>query len=81
MYVRSGIQILHQSSYSLQVFHQMDRYHVSPPQAIDRWPGRDELLKLRQQNSELVLRNCVDIIDYFKNFIERPTNLMVRAQT
>ena len=59
----------------------MDRYHVSPPQAIDRWPGRDELLKLRQQNSELVLRNCVDIIDYFKNFIEKPTNLMVRAQT
>ena len=55
-----------------------NKWIISPPQAIDRWPN---LLKVMPTEPRASFRNCVVIIDYFEIFIERPTNLMVRAQT
>ena len=46
-----------------------------------KWPSREELIKTMPMNLEKKIKQCIVIIDCFEIFIERPTNLKVRAQT
>ena len=45
------------------------------------WPERDVLLETMPLDFVKHFRSCVVIIDCFEIFIERPTNLLARAQT
>ena len=45
------------------------------------WPDQDTLLKTMPMDFRLNFPKCVVIIDYFEIFLERPTNLLARAQT
>ena len=46
-----------------------------------KWPERDELKKTLPMDFRKHCPNCVVIIDCFEIFLDRPTNLMARAQT
>ena len=46
-----------------------------------KWPDRDELQKTMPMEFREKFRKCTIIIDCFEIFIERPTSLLVRAQT
>ena len=46
-----------------------------------KWPDRSELLRTMPMNFRRSYGKCIIIIDCFEVFIERPTNLMARAQT
>ena len=45
------------------------------------WPDRDALKKTMPMDFRKQFPNCVVIIDCFEIFLERPTNLLARAQT
>lgn len=45
------------------------------------WPDRDSLIKTMPMDFRKHCPRCVVIIDCFEIFIERPTNLLARAQT
>ena len=44
------------------------------------WPDRDALKKTMPMDFWKHFRNCVVIIDSFEIFLDRPTNLLARAQ-
>ena len=46
-----------------------------------KWPDRSELLRTMPMSFRRSYGKCIIIIDCFEVFIERPTNLMARAQT
>ena len=46
-----------------------------------KWPDRGELVRTQPMEFRKSFGKCVVIIDCFKVFMERPTNLKARAQT
>ena len=46
-----------------------------------KWPQRDIVFKIMPMSFRRKFKNCIVIIDCFKNFIERPSDLLARAQT
>lgn len=48
---------------------------------IINWPAREEMLQTMPMDFRKHFSKCIVIIDCFEVFIERPTNLMARAQT
>ena len=54
-------------------------YHQLKPLII--WPDRDALKKTMPMVFRNHFPNCIVIIDCFEIFLERPTNLLARAQT
>lgn len=50
-------------------------------QPLVKWPEHDELRKTLPMDFRGDFQKCTVIIDCFEIFIERPTNLMARAQT
>ena len=54
-------------------------YHQLKPLII--WPDRDALKKTMPMEFRKHFPNCVVIIDCFEIFLDRPTNLLARAQT
>ena len=46
-----------------------------------KWPDRGELVWTLPMEFRKILGKCAVIIDCFKVFMERPTNLKARAQT
>lgn len=46
-----------------------------------KWPGREELMKTMPRDFLKSFPKCICIIDCFEVFLERPSDLMARAQT
>ena len=46
-----------------------------------KWPQRDIVFKTMPMSFRRKFKNCIVIIDCFKIFIERPSDLLARAQT
>ena len=46
-----------------------------------QWPDRDALLKTLPMNFRKHCTRCAVLIDCFENFLEKPSNLLCRAQT
>ena len=46
-----------------------------------KWPEREELMKTMPYDFRKNSSKCICIIDCFKVFLERPSDLLARAQT
>ena len=71
---------IHQSSVS-RVFEHVIGVLYSKLKPLIKWPDRDALEKTMPMLFRKHYPNCVVIIDCFEIFIDRPTNLLARAQT
>ena len=71
---------VHSSTISRTFLHVIDILYVKLKPLI-KWPERDILLKTMPMDFRKNCPKCVVIIDCFEVFLERPTNLLVRAQT
>ena len=71
---------VHQSTVS-RVFEFVIGVLYSKLKPLIKWPDRDALRKTMPMVFRKHYPNCVVIIDCFEIFIDRPTNLLARAQT
>lgn len=71
---------IHQSTVS-RVFEFVIGVLYSKLKPLIKWPDRDALRKTMPMVFRKHYPNCVVIIDCFEIFIDRPTNLLARAQT
>ncbi len=71
---------IHQSSVS-RIFEYVIGVLYSKLKPLIKWPDRDALRKTMPMVFRKHYPNCVVIIDCFEIFIDRPTNLLARAQT
>ena len=71
---------VHTATISRTFMHVLDvLYWTLKPVII--WPDRDALKKTMPMDFRKHFPNCVVIIDCFEIFLDRPTNLLARAQT
>ena len=71
---------VHSATISRTFMHVMEVLYVKLKRLII-WPDRDSLLKTMPMDFRVHFPKCVVIIDCFEIFLERPTNLLARAQT
>lgn len=71
---------VHMSTISRTYLHVVEILYVKLKPLII-WPDRDSLLKTMPMDFRKHFPRCVVIIDCFEIFLERPTNLLARAQT
>lgn len=68
---------IHNSTVSRAFLRVIDVLHMK----LIRWPDRDALKKTMPMTFRKHFPTCVVIIDCFEIFLDRPTNLLARAQT
>ena len=71
---------VHSCTISRTFMHVMEVLYVKLKRLVI-WPDRDKLLKTMPMDFHLNFPKCVVIFGCFEIFLERPTNLLARAQT
>ena len=71
---------VHQCTVSRTFLHVIDAMYVRLKPLI-RWPERDDLRRTLPMDFRKHCPSCAVIIDCFEIFVERPSNLLARAQT